>query len=54
MFTRVIHILNNKHEYGPKQTTIEIIKTWNKDWYMNCLENFYIQQYQLQGSSTEE
>ena len=54
MLTSVIHILNNKHEYDPIQTTVQIIKTWNKDWYMNCLRNFYIQQYQLQGSLTDK
>jgi hypothetical protein len=54
MFTSVIHILNNIHEYGPIQTTMQIIKTCNKDWYMNCLGNVYIQQYKLQGSLTDE
>jgi hypothetical protein len=54
MFTSVIHILNNKHEYGPIQTNMQIIKTWNKDWYMNGLGNLYIQQYQLQESLTDK
>jgi hypothetical protein len=30
------------------------IKTCNEGWHMNCLKNFYIQQYQLQGSSINE
>jgi hypothetical protein len=28
---------------------MQLIKTCNKGWHMNCLENFYFQQYQLQG-----
>jgi hypothetical protein len=32
----------------------QIIKTGSKGWPMNCHENFYIQQFQLQGSLTDE
>ena len=30
--------------------TTQLIITCNKGWNMNCLKNFYNQQYQLQGS----
>jgi hypothetical protein len=40
-----LHILNNKHEYGPLQSTMELLKTCKKGWHMNILENFYIQQH---------
>jgi hypothetical protein len=46
----VLHILNNKHKYGPKHTTVQLIKTHNKGWHINILEIFYFQQFQCQGS----
>ena len=39
----------NKQKYGLIQTTIWLIKTGFKGWHMNGLNNFYIQQYKLEG-----
>jgi hypothetical protein len=38
-----MHILNNKHEYGTLQTTMELLNTCKKGWHINILEQFYIQ-----------
>jgi hypothetical protein len=40
--------------YGLTQTTMKLIKKCDKGWPMNCLVSFYIQQYNLQGSVTDE
>jgi hypothetical protein len=32
------HILNNKHEYSPIQTTLWVIKTWKEVWHLNCVK----------------
>jgi hypothetical protein len=44
-----MHILNNKHEYGSIKSTMTPIKTCRKGWYMNILENYYIQQFFQNG-----
>jgi hypothetical protein len=44
-----MHILNNKYEYGPINTTITLVKTFKKGWYINILENWYIQQLHQSG-----
>jgi hypothetical protein len=38
-----MHILNNKHEYGPLKSTMELLRTCKKGWHMKILENVYIQ-----------
>ena len=38
-----LHILNNRHEYGPLQPTMELLKICNKGWRMNTMESSYIQ-----------
>jgi hypothetical protein len=43
-----IHTLNNKHEYGPIQYTMKLIKTCHKVGCINCFENSYIQLHQYQ------
>jgi len=37
--------LNHKHEYGSVQNITQLIKTSNKVRRMNCIGNFYIQQF---------
>jgi hypothetical protein len=49
-----LHILNNKHEYGPLQSTMELLKTRKKEWHMNILENCYIQQSYQKGALMNE
>jgi hypothetical protein len=38
-----LHILNNQHEYGPMQDTMNLIKSCKKGRHMNITENLYIQ-----------
>jgi hypothetical protein len=49
-----LHILNNKHEYGPLQSKMELLKTCKKGWHMNILEIFYIQQQYQKGTLMNE
>jgi hypothetical protein len=49
-----LHILNNRHEYGPIQNTMELLKIFKKGWCMNATENFYIQIYHQQSSLINE
>jgi len=41
----VMHILNNKHEYGRANEMLKLLKSCNKGLKMNCWESFYIQIY---------
>jgi hypothetical protein len=43
------HILDNRHEYSPADTTIQLIKPCAKGRIMDRWENFYIQQTLLVG-----
>jgi len=38
------HILQNRHEYGPKNETLKLLKACNKGTQMNCWETMYMQQ----------
>ena len=49
-----LHILNNKHEYGNAEQTIELLKPCNKGKKMKCWESFYIQIFQHQNTLIEE
>jgi hypothetical protein len=49
-----MHILNNRHEYGPINSTMTLVKICRKGWYMNILENFYIQQFHQNGTVIKE
>ena len=40
-----LYVLNNRHEYGPIETTMSLIRSCRKGSHMNTLENFYIQYY---------
>lgn len=37
------HILNNRHEYGTKENTLQLLKPCRKGKYMDCWEALYIQ-----------
>jgi len=37
------HILENKHEYGTKENTLQILKACQKERHMDCWESLYIQ-----------
>jgi hypothetical protein len=37
------HILNNRHEYGTAEETLELLKSCQKSTRMSCWETFYIQ-----------
>ena len=39
------YILNNKHEYGPINNIVFLLKQVNKDPLLHSFEQFYIQQY---------
>ena len=47
-------ILEHRHEYGPLNNTMALIKTCRKGSYMNILEQYYIQLYQKQDALIEE
>jgi hypothetical protein len=49
-----LHVLNNKHEYGPINSTMTLIKSCRKGWHMNILENFYIQYYHQNGTLIQD
>ena len=38
------HILHNRHEYGPKNETLQLLKACNKGTQMNCWETMCMQQ----------
>ena len=41
-----LRILNNKHEYGIADHTIQLLKSCNKGNKMKCWESFYIHIFQ--------
>jgi hypothetical protein len=49
-----MHILNNDHQYGPIEDTLQLIIPCNKGTRMNCLRNLYIQQYHKLGLLMDE
>jgi len=38
-----LHILQNRHEYGPIIDTLQLLKICSKGTHMNCLEALYMQ-----------
>ena len=48
------HIIQNKHEFGPAETTLKLLKQCNKGSYMNCWEQKYIQEYHRSGKLITE
>ena len=49
-----LHILNNRHEYGTAEETLEILKPRNKDTKMNCWEALYMQAFYQRNILIEE
>jgi hypothetical protein len=39
------HILQNKHEFGPKEEILQLLNTCTKGGSMNCLEALFIQEH---------
>jgi len=37
------HILENRHEYGPKEKTLQLLKPCRKGKHMDCWEALYMQ-----------
>ena len=51
------HIIQNKHEFGPAETTLKLLKQCNKGSHMNCWEQniyIYIQEYHRSGKLITE
>jgi hypothetical protein len=48
------HILQNNHEYGPIEQTMELLPKENKGNKMNTSENYYIQCFSYHNSIIEE
>jgi hypothetical protein len=40
-----MHILKNRHEYGPMHNTMELLKQINKTKFLNPYEQLYIQSH---------
>jgi hypothetical protein len=40
----VLHILNNRHEYGPQEQPLHLLHTYSKGNFKNHWDTFYIQQ----------
>jgi len=49
-----IHILQNKHEYGPEKETLQLLKSCPKGTRMSCWENLYIQTHHSHGTLITE
>jgi hypothetical protein len=52
--TYALHILNNQHEFGPPQQTLQLLQPCTKGTIMNQWEAFYIQRLHNLGSLIEE
>jgi hypothetical protein len=44
-----MHILHNRHQYGPADETQKLLKPCNKDTKMNCWEALYMNMHYKQG-----
>ena len=44
-----LHILQNRHEYGPTVDTLQLLKTCSKRTHMNCWEALYMQAFHQHG-----
>jgi hypothetical protein len=49
-----VHILNNRHEYGTTENTLQLIKPCRKSSKMNHWENMCIQIYRQYSKVIEE
>jgi len=48
-----MHILNNRHEYGHTNSTMDFLQPCEKGTRLNSLENYYIEEYQVKGQLFE-
>jgi len=48
------HILQNRHEYGPQQETLQLLKHCHKGTRMTSWENLYIQTHYIHGTLITE
>jgi len=44
-----LHILQNRHEYGPIVGTLQLLKTCSKGTHMNCWQTLYMQAFHQHG-----
>jgi hypothetical protein len=44
-----MHILHNRHQYGPPDETLELLKPYNKGTKINCWEVLYMNIHYKQG-----
>jgi hypothetical protein len=49
-----MHILNNEHECGPVNFTMDLLRLCDKGIRLNGWEIYYIQEYQAKGQLSEE
>jgi len=49
-----MHILQNRHEYGPAIKTLQLLKACTKGTRMSCWENLYMQTFHNQGTLITE
>ena len=49
-----LHIINNRHEYGNVERTMQLLKTCSKGKKMNCWESFYMLVLQQQDLLIDE
>jgi len=49
-----LHVLNNKHDYGTTEETLELLKSCHKGTRMNCWETFYMQLFYQNNSLINE
>ena len=47
-------ILNNRHEYRPTNSTMDLLQPCEKGTRLISLENYYIEEYQVKGQLFEE
>jgi len=44
-----LHILKNRHEYGPTVDTLQLLKTCSKDKHMKCWAALFMQAFHQHG-----
>ena len=44
-----MHILHNRHQFGPADETLKLLTSCNKDIKMNCWEALYMNMHYKQG-----
>ena len=49
-----LHILNNRHEYGTAEETLELLRLCNKRTKMNCWDALYMQAFHQRNILIEE